>query len=517
MRRGAMLALVLLLGGAAGARAQEQEALPKDSVPKEWTFIGYSFTRTTASNITPSNDILQGQVIGRLFGPNSTVTGDSLSFFTEQRFVPYFMYRPKILDGWALFRFMGKIDYTWGDQAYGVGGNRGGAINGGQINLQTLMASVDIRPSKTLNFVVGLQRLFDNAYDPNYTTLTQSQTSGYKMMFWGTNAVGANMYSIPKPGMRLRLGWFPLWSNAIARDDGVNLFMADLDTRLAPKLEVGADAWYVRDRGRGGGGITILSEGLNSPLAEYNGAARLRFPSTASTYIADIVWLGGRTAYNRDFLAGRWWADAFAIANVGRIDTVGTSTTAHAANLLGVAANASLAYKYGMTANDKVWAEATFTTGDGGSIASGKSNVVVTGNVWGSPVGIYSSHHAFLLFPDPQVVNRYYSAVQDISNAGNGLTGFAANASRDLIPNRFSARLGAATAFSNTIPEDGGSYIGSEINAELKYNFKVFLTGGLSAGYLKLGNYYDAPSVTYDHKRPMNAWVVFASLSWLMF
>jgi hypothetical protein len=261
----------------------------------------------------------------------------------------------------------------------------------------------------------------------------------------------------------------------------------------------------------------VLGEGLNSALAEYNGASRLHFPNDVGTYTADIVWLGGRTAYNRDFLAGRWWADAFAIANLGRIDTVGTAGSAKVADLLGVAANASLSYKYGMTVNDKLWAEAIFTSGDGGNTADGRTSAVITGNVWGSPVGIYSSHRSLLLFPDPQVVNRYYSAVHDIANSGRGVTGFTANASRDVVPNRFNTKVGIATAFSNTTPTGGGNYIGSELNAEVKYNLKVYLTAGLSAGYLKLGDYYNAPATTYDHRRPQDAWTFFASLSWLMF
>jgi len=106
----------------------------KDPAQKEFQFIGYSFTRGTSSNVTPTNDILQGQVIGRLFGPNSTNTVPQTSIYGEQRFVPFFIYRPSILDGFATFRALFKIDYTWGDQAYGVGNNRGGAINGGQVN-----------------------------------------------------------------------------------------------------------------------------------------------------------------------------------------------------------------------------------------------------------------------------------------------------------------------------------------------------------------------------------------------
>jgi hypothetical protein len=491
---------------------------PLDPLAPEWQFIGYSFTRTTTTNIAPVNELLQGQVIGRLFGPNTTETVENAGFYTEQRFVPYLVYTPRILDGQGIFRIMGKIDYTFGDQAYGVGNNRGGGLNGGQINLQTLMSNVDIRPrGRPWNVVVGLQRVFDNAYDPHYITLQQAQTSGYKLSYWGTNAVGVNLFATPTPGMKTRLGVFQLWENLIARDDDVSLFMADMDTRLTPRLEVGTNLWYVRDRGQGQGGISILGQGLNSQLAGYNGATRLRFPTEARTYTADIVWAGARAAYNRDFLAGRWWADAFLMANAGSVDTVGVATTSKAADVLGIAANAHVAYRYGMTANDKVWAEALVTTGDGGGTANGRTSSVITGNVWGSPVGIYSSHRALLLFPDAQVVSRYYSAVHDISNAGRGVTGFMVNASRDLVPNRFNAKVGTATAFANTTSTGGGAYMGTEVNAELRYNLAVFLTAGLNAGYLRLGDFYDAPAATFTQTRPRDPWTVFATLSWLMF
>lgn len=490
---------------------------PTDPVPSQLQFIGYSFTRTTSSNIAPVNELLQGQVIGRLFGPNSTRTG-STAFYTEQRFVPYLVYRPRVLDGLATFRYMGKIDYTWGDQAYGAGGNRGGGLSGGQVNLQTLMANVDIRPQgKPWNVIIGLQRLYDNTYDGHVITLQQAQTSGYKLSFWGTNAVGINMFATPVPGMKTRLGVFQLWENLISGDDDVVLAMADLDTRVTPRLELGVDAWYLRDRARGAGGISVLGQGLNSPLAAYNGATRLLFPASVTAYTADLAWFGGRAAWNRDFLAGRWWADAFVMANAGVVDTVSASGTGRAADILGVTANAAAYYRYGMTANDRIWAEALFTSGDGGGIRDGKTSAVITGNAYGSPVGIYSAHRALLLFPDAQVVNRYYSAVHDISNDGRGVAAGMLNVSRDLIPNRFTAKVGTATAFSNTTPTDGGNYIGTEVNAELRYNFGVLLTGSLNAGYLKLGDYYDSPRVTNDGLRPKDPWVVFAALSWMMF
>ena len=486
-------------------------------IPKELTFIGYSLTRGTASNVTPTNDLLQGQVIGRLFGPNTTETVDRAATYVEQRFVPFFVYRPKILDGYATFRGLFKIDYTWGDQAYGVGNNRGGAISGGQINLQTLMANVDIRPSPRYNVVIGLQRMFDGARDPNITPLETFQESGYKLAFWGTQAVGVSAFANVTPATRARLGVFQLWENQISRDDDVILAMADVEHLVAPGLELGADVWYVSDRAQGAGGISVLGQGLNSLLAAYNGATRLDLPQN---YRANLFWTGARASYNRGFAVGNWWADAFAIANLGAIDAPGPDD----ADVLGLAANARVAYRYGRTAGDHVMAEALFTTGDEDGVEDGTVNSVITGNVYGSPVGIYTTGRALLLFPDAQVVNRYYSLVHDISNQGLGVTGLFASVSRDLIPNRFTAKLGAATAFAGAALPGGGRYMGTEINAEVTYDLKVFLTLGLHAGYVALGDFYDAPGSTYcpptadcAEVTPDNPWVVFTTLSWLMF
>lgn len=500
--------------------AQEVERI-KEPPPKEFQFIGYSFTRGTASNVSPTNDILQGQVIGRLFGQNSTNTIPQTASYWEQRFVPFMVYKPSILDGFATFRALFKIDYTWGDQAYGVGNNRGGAINGGQINMQTLLANVDIRPdSADWNVVIGMQRLFDNARDPNVNTLQYYQNSAYKLSFWGTQAVGISLFANLSPVSKARLGYFQLWENEVRKNDDVSLWMLDYEARVTPYIEVGADVWYVYDRGKGFGGISVLGQGLNSALAEYNGATRVQLPAANNRYEADVVWTGMRTAYNRDFMAGRWQADAYVMVNFGTIDTVSSINQEEFGSfgtILGYTANAALQYKYGTTANDKVTIEALYTSGDENGLADGELNSVLTGNVYGSPVGIYSAHKAFLLFPDPQVVNRYYSAVHDISNLGWGVTAGFVNFHKDLIPNKLSLKAGYAAALSNVTPAGGSSFIGQEINAELKYNLKVFLTLGFSAAYMQLGDFYDAPAATYSKTRPEDPWVFFTTLSWLMF
>jgi hypothetical protein len=496
--------------------SEELKRIPEAKTP-EFKFIGYWFSRGTASNIAPTNELLRGQIIGRLFGQNTTNTSDKTSLFAEQRFVPMFIYTPSILDGVATFRSLFKIDMTWGDAAYGVGGNNGGGINAGQVNLQTLLANIDIKPKDaTWNTVVGLQRIFDNVRDPNLAAVSTAQTSGYKLSYWGTQGVGATFFKNLNATTQARIGYYQLYENIIQENDDVALWMLDVESRVSPLLEIGADAWYVWDRGKNSGGISVLGQGLNSQLAEYNGAVRVLFPT--QHYEADIFWFGSHASYNRDFMAGRIWADGFVMANLGSIDTVSANgTIKNYASIFGVAVDAMVSYKYGMTANDKISLEGLFTTGDNNGAADKKLNSVITGNVWGSPTGIYSSHKALLLFPDPQVVNRYYSCVQDISNMGLGVTAAFLNISKDFIPNKFSGKLGFATAISSVTPKGGASYIGSEVNAELKYNVKVFLTIGISAAYASLGDFYNAPSATYNKLRPKDPWTVFTSLSWLMF
>lgn len=502
--------------------AQDSVTVKKipDAKTPELKFIGYYFVRGTLSDISPTNELLRGQIIGRLFGSNTTNTSDKTVQYVEQRFVPMLIYTPSILDGAATFRSLFKIDMTWGDAAYGVGGNAGAAINAGQVNLQTLLANVEVKPTDNdWHFVLGLQRMFDNVRDPNVTAVNTAMTSGYKLCFWGTQAPGLNFFTSFNQTNKLRLGYFLFYEDPTKASNGVSLYMIDEESRIQPLLEVGANAWYVRDQGKNAGGISVLGQGLNSALAEYNGAVRISLPT--QKYEANIYWLGAHASYNRDFLEGRWWADGFLMSNFGNVDTVSdiSGNAGSYGTILSAAANGMLSYRYGMTANDKISIEGIFTTGDDNGMKDKKLSSVITGNVWGSPTAIYSSHHSLLLFPDAQVVSRYFSAVQDISNMGFGVTAGFLTFSKDFVPNKFNGKVTLASAVSNVAPKGGTSYMGTEINLELKYNIKVYLTVGLSAGYLHLGDFYKSPAVKYDNSPsiPKDPFVVFTSLSWLMF
>lgn len=53
---------------------------------------------------------------------------------------------------------------------------------------------------------------------------------------------------------------------------------------------MGGSAYYLADRASGAGGVSILSQGLNSLLATHNGVYKFNFGNVP--YKADIAWLG---------------------------------------------------------------------------------------------------------------------------------------------------------------------------------------------------------------------------------
>ena len=114
---------------------------------KEFQFLAYFFTQGVFNNIYAKNDLLKGQTVGRLFGGNTTNTGQH-SFYFEQRLIPFIIYQPKLLDGKAILRMSFEIDWTWGDASYGAGGNFGGGFNADQVNLQTQNIELELIPFK---------------------------------------------------------------------------------------------------------------------------------------------------------------------------------------------------------------------------------------------------------------------------------------------------------------------------------------------------------------------------------
>ncbi|MEO1051907.1 MAG: hypothetical protein AAFX87_14850 [Bacteroidota bacterium] len=484
---------------------------------KEFQFIAFFYNQAVTSNFFPTNDFLRGQIFGRLYGSNTTLSSDSLhTAYFEQRFLPFFLYQPKLLDGKVILRASFEIDWTWGDVSYGVGGNGGSAVSADQVNLQTQNMEIEFIPKPGWAINLGLQRMFDTPYNPYRTVFNKMTTTGYRLMYFGTDAVGLTVRRDHDYG-RWKAGYYQLYENNIQENDDVTLTEFIYEKNITPKWNLGGSVYYVRDRGNGEGGPSILGQGLNSTLTDYNGT--FRFPLGGERYRADIAWLGAFWGYNQDIMQDRVFMTGFVNYNLGSVDTeTSTDNFEERATIGGLGANVRAGYRHGHTENDIVVADLLFSTGDDDNLNDDKYSGVITGNTWGAPANIYISSGAYLLFPHGNVVNRFVAAVNDFSNLGLGLTGGTLNYYKDLIPYKVNAKGGVAYAMSNFEPTGGGRNMGFEMNGRISYQPKVFMNIELHAAYLWLGDFYDSAEVNSGlTERPVNPWTAFIAFKWLMF
>lgn len=518
-----ILALALLLGFSTNLLAQIDgghqvfdKEVPEES-EREFQFLAYWFSQAVTANYYPTSDFLRGQVFGRLYGQNTTRSTDTASsFYVEQRLLPFFIYQPKLFNGRAILRASFEIDFTWGDAAYGSGGNFGGAIAGDQVNLQTQNVELELIPYKNWSINLGLQRMYDNPNNPYRTLFDKLTNTGYRLMFWGTDATGI---SVRYHGDYERWKWgaWKFYENLIQKNDDVSMYEMLYDRDISKNWSLGFSVNYVRDRASGAGGPSILGEGLNSTLSNYNGS--YRFPLGGNTYRADVFWLGSFYTHNADYIDGPWRATGFVNYNLGNVDTLTTGEDfGRRSTIGGFTLNSKTGYRYGKTAGDKIEVDLLYTSGDANGISDGHYSGVLTGNNWGSPVSVWISHGAYILFPHGNVVNRFVSAVNDVSNLGYGLMGGTLNLHHDIIDNKLNAKIGTAAAFSNVSPTGGGNQIGVELNGRISWQPHVYMNLELHAAHLWLGDFYDSPTVNGNvTARPANPWTVFLVYKWLMF
>jgi len=485
----------------------------------------YFLTRAEMTNVSPGNDLFNGQIVGRLFGPNTTGTSKDRAVFVEQRAIPFFLVEPNITNKKVRLRASFELDWTFGDVSNGVGGNFGGAITADQVNLQTQNLAVEFDlpgPLKNWSISVGLQRLYDTAYDPYRAAINTLQSTGERFAFWGTDAVGIVVHGT-QWGQRFKLGAYQLYENSIQRDDDVALFEFATDRHLGKTWHVGLNARYLRDVSSGAGGLGILGQGPDSQLVEYNGGYRFTIPDDAERWRGHFGWVGANGSFNTDLSTNRFGGSAFAVANLGQLVTEIPGQAGEyqkLTNILGLAADVRLLAKWGKSPRDAVSAELLYTSGDHDGLEDGTYSGVVTGNTWGSPAAPFTTFGTYLLFPHSTVVNRLYAAVSDISNTGFGVTAGSLAFNWDIVRNRLLLKVGGAAARSNIQPIGGRNFIGAELNGFLSYRIRPLMHIEAHGAYLFLGDYFLSPEIVATPPdgggRPMNPWTVFLALKWLL-
>ncbi len=488
---------------------------------KTLQFYAYFINQFVSTNMYPESSLYNGQLVGRLFGANSSTTSATkTSYYAEQRLIPFFILTPKLFNGKTLLRTSFEIDWTWGDQAYGVGGNKGGALSGDQVNIQTQNIELELIPAKGWAVNLGLQRLYDTPFNPYRTFFDKMTYTSYRLAYWGSDAVGVSVRRNTDLS-KMKLGYYKLYENLQEKRDDVTLFEASFRRKLPNYWNVGASLYAIMDRGKNTGGVSVYGQGLTSTLVTLNGGYKFDFGT--NDYTADIAWLGTYFSRNPDFIMDKVQLSGFFNYNLGKVN-VAKDGSEEDFDIGGFGLNLRAAYRFGQTVNDYFSVDYVYSSGDGNGISDGKYNGVITGNTWGLPASIFISSGTYLLFPHANVVNRFTPAVSDLSNMGYGLNAFTFNAHHDIIPNKLNVKIGGAQGFSNIIPQNGGSNLGTELNAAIKYKLGVFMSLELHGANLWLGDFYDSNDDTYSSDingshdaRPPSPWTVFVVYKWLIF
>ncbi len=523
------LVLLFLLPGIIGAQSfpKLSQKQPPKQPPKEFRFVAYFFTQGVMNNIYARNDFLNGQTVGRLFGRNTTTTAGFETAYFEQRLLPFFIYQPRLFNGRAILRASFEIDWTWGDRSYGIGGNTGSAFNADQVNIQTQNVELELIPRSGVAVNLGLQRLFDTPYNPYRTFFSTMTYTGYRLAFWGSDAVGISV-RYDRDYSRTKAGYYQLYENSIQKKDDVVLWEVMHEQDITPTWRQGVSVWWVNDRANGAGGVSILGQGLNSLLNDYNGTFRFPLGNTSTRpYRADIYWIGTFWNRNPEFTLGRWMTGGFAITNRGSVHVKQPDGETQKTDIRGYAANFRAGYRYGQTAEDALTLDVVYASGDRDTLSDHRYSGVITGNTYGSPGAIFISHGSYLLMPHGNVVNRFVAAVNDLSNLGLGMWFGSLNLSKDIIPNKLSLKVSGAAAVSQYAPPQGDKFIGKELNFRFSYRPGVFMNLELHGAYLWLGDFYTSSVVNGKQEKqsdppvrttkPRNPWTVFLVFKWLMF
>jgi hypothetical protein len=508
----------------------DSSARDEDSFFHELSLINYFFTRFTATNQLPDPSGLRGVSlgpigIGQSTGSATRVHEDTRNILAEQRWIPVLTFSPYFTSGWAAFRAAMEVDFTWGIAANTVQPNLGGGFNADQVNIQTKNVYAALFPTqdaRELSVLIGTQPVYDSILNPHHTSLFDIIRTGYKLSFLGSDATGVSVYSSYLGLAKLSILPFGAAQPDKALEDDpsfkwVYLLTADIAYPVMPGTVLGLSYWHLQDDTKGAAyayqGL-VNSGPASSGLSSFTGTGRLNIDKPTG----HVEYLGFNFHHNIKFHTGPFAASGFLMYNFGGFRSSKEDTQLNEkVRIQGVAANAELLYNFGKTPDDLITLEGMFASGDSDPNDDEYSSPF-TMNFYGLPGAVWFNHRSLLLFPFTSTVSNYTGAVTDIANQGFGLISGILTGSYDVIPYRLNLKVGYAFGMAAADPPeltDGverGRYIGSEINAEVRYHIRYLMTVGLHGAYMFRGGFYDGnEQVTAD------PWAFFTTFTWYAF
>ncbi len=365
-----------------------------------------------------------------------------------------------------------ETDYNFGGAAYQTGRGLGGGLGSDTTNIETKQLYLYFKvPSLNLRATAGINWITDD----------------FDWIVIGNDAAGFQ-FDYVTPATKAKFGAYRFWEPKItAVTDSVDFFMLSGSQQLSPTARIGVAGYYLKD-GSGGDGNGLLSTPFGSTA---NGLANLGF--NAATGNKALIPQGTKYDLNSyfagifgDVAIGPAKIEAWGVYNFGKVDVTGGESI----DIKGFAADVRASGKvkgvtlsldglYVSGSNKDADKEFGFTNSGLYSVASnfnfkqGMTILLPDGNDWS-----YSSAYAY------NVSNIYEDRFL-------GVTGLFGNV-RFPLPGNFSGKVGLGTMYSaEKRAVNGNSYMGTEVNATLRYDVNKNTSISLNSAYAFTGDFYE--------------------------
>jgi len=364
-----------------------------------------------------------------------------------------------------------EIDYDFGGQAYQTGSGLGGGLGSDTTNLETKQLYLYFKvPSLNLKATAGINWITDD----------------FDWVVLGNDAAGFQL-DYATAATKAKLGAYEFWDpNTTRTTDQVRFFMLSGSQQLSPAAKIGAALYYLKD-GSGADGNGMLSQ---TGLVTANGLAN--YSNNAATGYKALIPLGTKYDLNSyfagvfgDVAIGPAKLEAWGVYNFGKVDQTGKDSI----DIKGFAADVRASAKAGAVA---LSLDALYVSGSDKD--ADKQFGFTNSGLYSLGSNFFFRQGMMILLPDGNDWNKSSAYAYNVSNIHEdrflGVTGLFGNV-RFPLPGNFSGKVGLGTMYSaEKRAVNGNSYMGTEVNATLRYDVNKNASISLNAAYAFTGDFY---------------------------
>ena len=357
-----------------------------------------------------------------------------------------------------------ELDYTfWGNSSYTTARNSGGALGADSVNIETKNIFLELN-YPAMNTKIGMQGV-DDAFKGS---IFSADMAGIKLGHNYTNAsVAAGFFRWNDSGADFGLG------------KKVNdMFMLDAKYNLNKDLKIGAAYYYITDNRPNADDVKDNPAFDDTNILGYTPNGDPIYPLGNNPFITTAMPANGIKVHtlglNAEGTFGPLTVNGFAVKQFGDLDAT------------------SRAKGYELNAGARLDLGAAGTLRSELLYVSGGSNAFFSADNGYEGGGFYDNEMV-ILGRDKNAFTLDAAIVFNGANRGQGVM-FGSLGYDYTFTNKLSAsaNAGFAAVTKNTLGTSNSDYLGTEINAETNYKLTPNVTVGARAGYVVLGDYFNA-------------------------